>query len=182
MTSTPPLTRTVWACTALCGLIVIGPLSLAIFIPTLPAVQAEFGADVQIVQLTLSMPLLAVVLVPLLAGTTSDRIGRRPVLLSSLIILLAGCIGCYLAPDIWTLVVGRTVVGVAGSCCLIVGSRRRQRLLRQGCPGPRHGQLHGCARDRASDRADHRRFPDRRFRLAFGVRIPRRGKPSWRRS
>ena len=121
MTDPGPQTRTVSACTALCGLVVIGPLSLAIFIPTLPAVQAEFGANIQVVQLTLSLPLLSVVLVPLLAGATSDRVGRRPVLLASLGVLVLGCIGCYLAPDIWVLVIGRTVVGVAGSACLIVG-------------------------------------------------------------
>ena len=121
MTGTGPQTRTATACTALCGLVVIGPLTLAIFIPTLPAVQAEFGADIQVVQLTLSLPLLSVVLVPLLAGTTSDRVGRRPILLASLGVLILGSVGCYLAPDIWTLVIGRMVVGVASSACLIVG-------------------------------------------------------------
>lgn len=120
MNETPAPRRTVPALVTLGGLIVVGPLSLAIFIPTLPAVRAEFGADLQVVQLTLSLPFLAVVLVPLFAGAASDRVGRRPVLLGSLAALLAGCMASYAADGIWTLVIGRTVVGVAGTCCLIV--------------------------------------------------------------
>ena len=116
-----PRTTTASTRLTLSGLIVIGPLSLATFLPTLPAVQAEFAADIQVVQLTLSLPFLAVVLVPLLAGATSDRIGRRPVLLASLAILLVSSLMCFMAPDIWTLVIGRALVGVAGSCCMIVG-------------------------------------------------------------
>lgn len=121
MSEMPARTKALSNLITLGGLIVIGPLSLAIFIPTLPAVEAEFGADVQVVQLTLSMPLLAVVLVPLVAGSAADRIGRRPVILASLAILLGGCLMSYLAPNVWVLIIGRTIVGVAGSCCLIVG-------------------------------------------------------------
>ena len=105
---------------ALMAITAIGPMSLTIFIPALPAVQAEFASDVQYVQMTLSLPLLAVIVAPPIAGGVCDRVGRRPVVLASLLILVISCGVCIAAPNLMTLVIGRIVVGVSGTCALIV--------------------------------------------------------------
>jgi MFS transporter, DHA1 family, multidrug resistance protein len=105
---------------ALAGIIVIGPLSLTIFIPALPAVQHDFGAAVQSVQLSLSLPLIAVIVAPALGGGLSDRLGRRPVVVASLLVLLASCVLCIAARELWVLIVGRVIVGVSGTCALVV--------------------------------------------------------------
>ncbi|MDZ7827105.1 MAG: MFS transporter [Gammaproteobacteria bacterium] len=61
-----------------------GPLAMQIVLPALPAVQAEFGVSAGIVQLTLSLSMVAIALSTLAYGPLSDRHGRRPVLLAGL--------------------------------------------------------------------------------------------------
>jgi len=70
--------------------------------------------------MTLSLPLLAVILAPALAGNMSDRVGRRPILMISYAVLVASCLVCLFAQSFWVLIAGRIVVGVAGTSALIV--------------------------------------------------------------
>lgn len=113
-------TRSAGFAAALAGAFIIGPLSLTIFIPALPAILQSFHADIQRVQLTVSLPLVAVILAAPFAGGLSDRIGRRPVVLASIAVLLLGCLACVAATSLWMLILGRVVVGVSGTCLLVV--------------------------------------------------------------
>ena len=72
------------ACTSL------GPLSLNLYLPSIPAVQAHFGATVPEVQTTVSLALLAFGLGLVLLGPLTDRYGRRPCLIGGLILFIAG--------------------------------------------------------------------------------------------
>jgi DHA1 family bicyclomycin/chloramphenicol resistance-like MFS transporter len=112
--------RSIGFIAALGAAFVIGPLSLAIFIPALPAIQQAFHADVQIVQLSLSLPLLAVIVTMPLAGGLSDGIGRRPVAVAGVAVLLAGCVMCVAATSLWVLILGRIIVGTSGTCLLVL--------------------------------------------------------------
>jgi MFS transporter, DHA1 family, multidrug resistance protein len=105
---------------ALVGALIIGPLSLTIFIPALPDVQRDFGVDIQVVQMALSLPLLAILLAPTLAGSMSDRIGRRPVLLIIYAVLIVSCLVCLFAQSFWVLIIGRVIVGVTSTGAMIV--------------------------------------------------------------
>src|SRR4029450_3831983 len=46
---------------------------------------------------------------------TGDRFGKERLLVISLLVFLLGCVGCALAPDIWTLIAFRIVSGAAGA-------------------------------------------------------------------
>jgi DHA1 family bicyclomycin/chloramphenicol resistance-like MFS transporter len=97
-----------------------GPVSLNIYLPALPAVQAAFGASVPDVQLTLSLALLAYASGLLMYGPLADRFGRRPVLLVSLVIFLAGTFLCLIAPSLGLLIAGRCVQAFGTAAGLIV--------------------------------------------------------------
>ncbi|WNI22263.1 MFS transporter [Streptomyces sp. ITFR-16] len=56
---------------------------------------------------------LAALLVPL--GTISDRLGRRPVLIWSLVAFAAASLACALAPNVLALVLARFVQGIAAA-------------------------------------------------------------------
>jgi MFS family permease len=60
------------------------------------------------------LPSLCGVLTPIL-GKLGDRFGKERLLVVSLLIFLLGCIGCALAPEIWTLIAFRIVSGAAGA-------------------------------------------------------------------
>ena len=62
----------------------IQPVATDLYLPALPTIKAEFGAELSQVQLTLSALLLAFGTSQLVWGPLSDRFGRRPILLCGL--------------------------------------------------------------------------------------------------
>ena len=60
-----------------------GALSMNIFLPSLPGMARYFGADYAVMQLAVSLYLVATGVLQLIIGPASDRFGRRPVMLVS---------------------------------------------------------------------------------------------------
>ena len=63
------------------GVAAIGPFSLNIFKPCLPFIKADFDAPIEVVQLGLSLSILAAAVAMAVSGPVVDRIGRKPMLL-----------------------------------------------------------------------------------------------------
>ena len=104
----------------LAGITALAPFSLQIFLPALPAIQASFAATTGIVQLTLSLSILANAVAYLAYGPLSDHFGRRPVLLVGLVAFIAGSLACALAPSIELLIVARIVQSVGGAAGMVL--------------------------------------------------------------
>ena len=96
----------------------MGPLSLHFFFPAIPAVKQEFGIDDSLAQLTASGPLFTMAFLTLVYGSLSDRYGRRPVLMGSIVLFIGGCIIAALADSIWMLIAGRLIQAAGGACGL----------------------------------------------------------------
>jgi MFS transporter, DHA1 family, multidrug resistance protein len=90
------------------------PLSLHIFFPALPDVRAEFMTTAAVVNLTVSLPLFVMAFASLFYGSLSDRYGRRPVLLGSIALFVAGSVFAALADNIWLLIAGRVLQAAGG--------------------------------------------------------------------
>lgn len=84
-----------------------------LYLPALPALTEGFGGSMAQAQLTLTALLLAFGISQLVWGPLSDRFGRRPILLWGLGAYVLAAVGCALAPTMSTLIVLRTVQGVA---------------------------------------------------------------------
>jgi DHA1 family bicyclomycin/chloramphenicol resistance-like MFS transporter len=69
----------------LAGLTMVGPLAIDTYLPSFPAIAAEFGATPIAIQQTLSLFLFCFAFMMLFYGTLSDTLGRRPVILWSLV-------------------------------------------------------------------------------------------------
>jgi DHA1 family bicyclomycin/chloramphenicol resistance-like MFS transporter len=93
----------------LASITLIGPLSIHIFLPTMPVVKAAFGISDALVGLTFSVTLFVMAFVTLLYGSLSDRYGRRPVLLTGLALFTAGSLVSALAQSVTGLIVGRII-------------------------------------------------------------------------
>jgi DHA1 family bicyclomycin/chloramphenicol resistance-like MFS transporter len=91
----------------------IQPVTTDLYLPALPALTEGFGAPVAQAQLTLTTLLLAFGASQLAWGPLSDRFGRRPVLLWGLGAYTLASVGCALAPTMPTLVLWRTLQGIA---------------------------------------------------------------------
>lgn len=89
-------------------------VGFGIVIPVLPLYANQFGASPSIIGLLLGVfSAMQFIFAPIL-GRLSDRIGRRPVLLVSLIGTSAGFIMMGLAETLWLLFVARIIDGITG--------------------------------------------------------------------
>ncbi|MBI3453665.1 MAG: multidrug effflux MFS transporter [Rhodospirillales bacterium] len=99
----------------LTGIVLVGILSTSLYIPSLPSLATALDADPSAVKLTMTAFLIAFAVAQLIYGPASDRFGRRPVLITGLIIYLIGTTACAFAPTIEALIVGRVIQGF-GAC------------------------------------------------------------------
>ena len=85
-------------------------VSLNMFLPSLSNIAAEFQAGYGLLA-TVSIAGYAgtTTVLQLLIGPLSDRVGRRPVVLVSLVIFVLASLGCLLARDVWTFLLFRTM-------------------------------------------------------------------------
>jgi MFS transporter, DHA1 family, multidrug resistance protein len=96
----------------------IGPLAVHLFFPAIPAVKAAFGLSDALAQFTFSIAVFGMGVATLVYGTLADRLGRRPVLLSGLMLFLVGTVASAAAVNVPMLVLGRLVQAVGAGCGL----------------------------------------------------------------
>ena len=121
MSGTTPTPSRSQAMTVLLLALLLGlqPVTTDLYLPALPALTQGFGASMVQAQLTLTALLLAFGTSQLVWGPLSDKWGRRPVLLGGIAVYTASAIACALTPSIETLIVARTLQGVAMGACVM---------------------------------------------------------------
>jgi len=108
-----------------------GPLSLDTYLPALPDLQSDFNTSTALAQLTLSACLLGLATGQIVAGSISDKFGRRLPLLFGLGLYAVASILCALAPSIWVLILARYIQGAAGGAGVVI-ARATVRDLHEG--------------------------------------------------
>ncbi|MEH6548559.1 MAG: multidrug effflux MFS transporter [Pseudomonadales bacterium] len=93
----------------------LGSMSTDLYVPSLPHLPEIFNTTKSMVQFTLVANLLAFGLAQLALGPLSDRVGRRPVLISGIILFTIFSACCALAPNIGSLITARALQGAAGA-------------------------------------------------------------------
>jgi DHA1 family bicyclomycin/chloramphenicol resistance-like MFS transporter len=93
----------------------LGPLSVDMYLASLPSIGRLLGAPTSQVQLTISAYLIGFAIAQVFHGPLSDRHGRRPVLLASLGIYLLATLACALSFSIETLIAARLIQALGGS-------------------------------------------------------------------
>jgi MFS transporter, DHA1 family, multidrug resistance protein len=104
-----------WLLALLAALVSLGPLSIDMYLPAMPAMLEFFAADIHGMHLTISLYLVGFSLFHLACGPLADRYGRKPVLLGGTILFVIACIGCSYADTIEELLLFRFLQGV-GAC------------------------------------------------------------------
>ena len=87
-------------------------LSLNMFLPSLVAITRELKADYAVVSLAIGGYLAGTAVLQLVIGSLSDRFGRRPVLLSALVVFTIASLICAMATSVWVFLVFRMLQGV----------------------------------------------------------------------
>lgn len=117
MHAAPALTDTrriapLWLLSALPA---VGLFSSSAYLPSLPAMARDFGVPIGQVQLTVSAYLAAMAGFMLVVGPWSDRAGRRPVGLITLVVFFLGSLAAWWAPSIEWLIAARIAQGIGAS-------------------------------------------------------------------
>ncbi|WP_078910602.1 MFS transporter [Streptomyces sp. NRRL S-87] len=81
----------------------------------LPSIRHDLDASVAGMQWAIDAYTLVLASLLMLAGSTADRVGRRKVFATGLVLFTTGSLLCSLAPSLWALVAFRTVQAVGGS-------------------------------------------------------------------
>jgi MFS transporter, DHA1 family, multidrug resistance protein len=96
-------------------------ISINIFLPSIPGLAIYFRTDIPTVHYGLSLYLLGLAFGQLAYGPLSDRLGRRPVLLTGIGIYCIGSAICAFAPDIRYFLLGRMLQATGGCAGIVLG-------------------------------------------------------------
>ncbi|WP_460001469.1 multidrug effflux MFS transporter [Paradesulfitobacterium aromaticivorans] len=102
------------------ALAAFAPLSIDMYLPSLPSMAGDLHTSTSLAQLSLTASLLGLSIGQLLAGAQSDVRGRRFPLLVGLVVYAASSLLCALSPSVWSLIILRFVQGLAGSAGIVI--------------------------------------------------------------
>jgi MFS transporter, DHA1 family, multidrug resistance protein len=98
----------------------LGPLSMDMYLPSLPDIAHVLDAPVARTQLTISSYLVGFAAGQMIYGPLSDRYGRRPVLLAAVALYLASTLACAAAQSVDLLIAARLLQGISGSGAIVL--------------------------------------------------------------
>ncbi|MFD9214199.1 MFS transporter [Streptomyces sp. NPDC059544] len=98
-----------------CMSLLIVSLDTTVLNVALPSLRTEFHTGVAGMQWTIDAYTLVLASLLILAGSTADRIGRRKVFKTGLVLFTLGSVLCSLAPNLESLVAFRMIQAVGGS-------------------------------------------------------------------
>ncbi len=98
----------------------LGPLSMDMYLPSLPAIAQALDASTAQVQLTISSYLVGFAVGQIIYGPISDRFGRRPILLGALVLYAVGSVGCALTQSVGALMAMRFVQALGGAGSIVL--------------------------------------------------------------
>ena len=95
--------------------VLMGALDLAIIGPALPAIQAEFGMTTRGLAWLFNLYVLGQLVGTPLLAKMSDRLGPRPIYITSIFLFAVGSLLLVIGPDTKWLFIGRVIQGFGGA-------------------------------------------------------------------
>lgn len=97
-----------------------GPFVTDFYLPALPVLGTYFSTSASMVQLTLTVSMIGLAIGQLIIGPLSDRYGRKPLLMASLILFALATLACLMTADISAFLCFRFIQGVGGAGGVVI--------------------------------------------------------------
>ena len=98
-------------------------IMLDMYLPALPILVEEFGVTEGELNVSLNAGIVCAAVATLIAGTLSDRYGRKAVMIISMLLAITGCMCCAMSRDVVMLSVMRGVAGLgSGAVCTVANA------------------------------------------------------------
>jgi DHA1 family bicyclomycin/chloramphenicol resistance-like MFS transporter len=101
-------------------LVALGPLTIDMYLPSLPRIAEDYSVTSSVVQLTLTGTLAGLALGQLVIGPLSDSLGRRRPLMAGIVLHMLASVLCLFAPNIVVLGIARGLQGVGAAAAMVV--------------------------------------------------------------
>lgn len=103
----------------LLSLVLLAPLGIDLYLPTLPEIAAGLNTPVSLIQTTIPLFLLVMGLGQIVAGPLVDNLGRKPIALIGLLLYVGGSILAATATA-WPQFLGARIIQGCAVCCTAV--------------------------------------------------------------
>ncbi|MFG6175835.1 multidrug effflux MFS transporter [Halomonas sp. THAF12] len=97
----------------------LAPFAIDAYLPAMPALAAAVGESIHHTELSISIFLLGFAFGQLAGGPMSDRLGRRPVLLTGLVVFLLASLMIIQVDTLGELLTWRFVQALGGGACVV---------------------------------------------------------------
>jgi DHA1 family bicyclomycin/chloramphenicol resistance-like MFS transporter len=101
-------------------LVALGPLTIDMYLPSLPRIAEDYSVTSSVVQLTLTGTLAGLAIGQLVIGPLSDSLGRRRPLMAGIVLHMLASLLCLVAPNIVVLGIARGLQGVGAAAAMVV--------------------------------------------------------------
>jgi DHA1 family bicyclomycin/chloramphenicol resistance-like MFS transporter len=102
------------------ALTAMGPLAIDMYLPALPTIGREFGADAAAVQVSLAAYFAGMAIGQAFYGPLSDAVGRKPALLFGLAVFILSSMACAWAGSVGSLVAFRFLQALGGCAPIVI--------------------------------------------------------------
>lgn len=100
----------------------IPPLSTDLYMPALPEMAEYFHTNSTLTSFTMTVFFIFMSIGILVLGSMSDKYGRKPVLLASIMISIGFSILCVISPSIWFLIIFRAAQAFGAGGMVTIGT------------------------------------------------------------
>lgn len=101
-------------------LVAFGPLSIDMYLPSLPTIANNLGTTDQLIQTTITVFLLGMAIGMLIFGPLSDMLGRKRLLLIGIGVYFLSSIGCAMASTGESLILFRFLQSLGGAAAAVL--------------------------------------------------------------
>ncbi|GAB1438308.1 multidrug effflux MFS transporter [Providencia sp.] len=101
-------------------LVLLGPLGIDLYLPTIPDIAKDLGSSESVIQSTIALFILVLGLGQLVSGPLVDKYGRKPVAIAGMLLYIVGSGVAIMATTSEVFIASRLLQGVAVCCTSVV--------------------------------------------------------------